>query len=48
VIVAGSKQAPGLLTCADDVPKAEIRYEAVSFPAPDGQFPHLMATMIFL
>jgi Sucrase/ferredoxin-like len=31
VIVDGSRQAPGLLTCADDVLKAETRYEAVSF-----------------
>jgi hypothetical protein len=31
VIVTGSKQAPGLLSRAGDVPKAEIRYEEVSF-----------------
>jgi hypothetical protein len=31
VIVDGSKQAPGRLSCADDVLKAETRYEAVSF-----------------
>jgi hypothetical protein len=31
VIVAGSRLAPSLLSCADDSPKAETRYEAISF-----------------
>jgi hypothetical protein len=31
VIVAGSKLAPTLLSCSDDIPKAEIRYETLSF-----------------
>ena len=31
VIVAGSPLAPSFLSCADSSPKAEIRYEAVSF-----------------
>ncbi len=31
VIVAESKLAPTLLSCADDIPKAETRYETLSF-----------------
>jgi hypothetical protein len=31
VIMAGSKLAPTFLSCSDDIPKAEIRYETHSF-----------------
>jgi len=31
MIMAGSRQAPAFLSCADSKPKAEIRYEALSF-----------------
>lgn len=31
VIVAGSELAPSLLSCSDDSPKAETRYETISF-----------------
>jgi hypothetical protein len=31
MVVAGSALAPTFLSCGDDIPKAEIHYEASSF-----------------